>query len=124
MVLPLGSYDPMGNTIRGNILAGNRFDLVIRLRDSRPGTNCFADNTFSTSDPDQIEIVLPCGVVGTDWMDGPWTALLAPPGRSVRDMPSPPSQPSMPDAGTARPRPAVGVPTFPDPETISVPERS
>jgi hypothetical protein len=124
LVIPLGTYDPIGNTIRENVLAGNGFDLVLRLQEGRPGTNCFSANRFSTSDPDRIESLLPCGTAGRPWTEGAWVPLIAPPGRSVRDMPLPASQPSMPDAVSARPSPAVGVPVFPDPDTISVPDRS
>jgi hypothetical protein len=123
MVVPLGAFDPLGNTIQDNVLADNRFDLVLRLLEGRPGTNCFAGNVFRTSDPDRIEVSLPCGAGGTFWVDGPWVPLVAPPGRDVRDMPLPPSQPSMPDAATTPPRPAVGVPTFPDPDDLAVPDR-
>jgi hypothetical protein len=119
---PAGRYEPLGNTIRGNVLSGNRFDLVLRLRDVRPGTNCFADNRFSTSDPVDIETLLPCGGPLRTWADGAYTPLVAPPGVDVRSIPLPPTQPSMPDAATAPARPAVGTPVFPDPDTIAVPD--
>ena len=123
MVVPLGTFDPLGNTIRENVLADNRFDLVLRLLGGPPGTNCFVDNVFTTSDPDRIEESLPCGATGTSWVDATWRPLIAPPGRDVRDMPPPPPQPSMPDAAGTPPRPATGVPDFPDPDAIAVPDR-
>jgi hypothetical protein len=122
IVLPLGTFEPLGNTIRGNVLSGNRFDLVLRLRETKPGTNCFADNRFSTSDPVDIETLLPCDGPLRTWADGGYTPLVAPPGVDVRSIPLPPSQPSMPDAATAPARPAVGTPMFPDPDMIVVPD--
>jgi hypothetical protein len=123
IILPLGGYDPEGNTVRGNILAGNGFDLVLRLNGLRPGTNCFASNDFTTSDPTDIESTVPCDGTPRPWRDGPYAPPIAPPGRDVRDLPPPPSQPSMPAAATAPARPAVGRPAFPDVEAILVPER-
>jgi hypothetical protein len=123
IVLPLGGYDPAGNEIRDNVLAGNGHDLVVRLRGEGPGTNCFAGNAFATSDPADVETLLPCGAPARAWRPGGYAAPVAPPGRDVRDMPAPPAQPSMPDAATAPARPAVGRPTFPDPASIPVPAR-
>jgi hypothetical protein len=123
IVQPLGSYDPIGNSIRDNVLSDNRFDLVLRLREGRPGTNCFSGNRFTTSDPDRLEDLLPCGGQARAWTEGRYVPLASPPGRDVRSMPLPPSQPSMPDAATAPARPATGIPTFPDPDTIRVPPR-
>ena len=123
IVLPMGTFEPSGNTIRGNVLTGNRFDLVLRLRDARPGSNCFAQNSFATSDPVGIESLLPCEGTRQAWADGGYTPLVGPPGVDVRDIPLPPAQPSMPDAATARGRPALGTPVFPDPDSIAVPVR-
>jgi hypothetical protein len=123
IVLPMGTFEPSGNSIRGNVLSENRFDLVLRLRDTRPGSNCFAQNSFATSDPVGIESLLPCEGTRQAWTDGGYTPLTAPPGVDVRDIPLPPAQPSMPDAATERGRPAVGTPVFPDPDSIAVPVR-
>jgi hypothetical protein len=123
LITPLGRYEPEGNTIRDNVLAGNGTDLVVRLLGAGPGTNCFANNTFATSDPRDVEGVLACGAPARAWAPATFVAPVAPPGIDVRDMPAPPSQPSMPDAATAPARPAVGVPAFPDPDTIAVPAR-
>ena len=123
IVLPLGTFEPEGNTIRENVLAGNRFDLVLRLSDAGPGTNCFAGNRYETSDPDSIESLLPCSGPARAWRPGDYAPLSGPPGLDVRSMPLPPRQSSMPDAATAPPRPAVRVPTFPDPDAIRVPVR-
>jgi len=128
IVLPLGGYDPAGNEIRENVLDGNGYDLVLRLSaaagDSSAGGNCFTANTFATSDPVDIEGVAPCGASPRSWTPGDYRTPPAPPGRSVRDLPPPPSQPSMPEAATAPARPAVGVPTMPDPARIAVPART
>jgi hypothetical protein len=127
IVLPLGGYDPLGNEIRGNVLVGNGHDLVLRLQTSEApawaGDNCFSGNTFATSDPTDVEQAAPCGASSRAWRTGGYVAPLAPPGRDVRELPMPPSQPSMPGAATAPARPAVGVPTMPDPDAIRVPTR-
>lgn len=128
IVLPLGGYDPAGNEIRENVLNGNGYDLVLRLSAAGggpvTGDNCFTANTFATSDPVDIEGVAPCGASPRSWTPGDYRTPPAPPGRSVRDLPPPPSQPSMPGAATAPARPAVGVPTMPDPARIAVPART
>jgi hypothetical protein len=128
IVLPLGGYDPAGNEVRENVLEGNGYDLVLRLSESGPdawaGENCFAANTFATSDPSGIEGVAPCGASARSWTPGRYATPPAPPGRSVRDLPPPPPQPSMPDAAVAPARPAVGVPVMPDPARIAVPARA
>jgi hypothetical protein len=123
IVAPLGRFEPEGNTVRGNVLAGNGVDLVVRLLGDGPGTNCFAGNTFTTADPSDVEQALACDAPARAWRPGGYQPPVAPPGRDVRDMPAPPSQPSMPDAATAPARPAVGTPVFPDPDTIAVPAR-
>jgi hypothetical protein len=133
IVLPLGGYDPVGNEVRENVLAGNGYDLVLRLRTAGPaagptpgswaGDNCFAANVFATSDPADLEAVAPCGAAARAWQEGAFVLPPAPPGRDVRSLPHPPSQPSMPDAATAPARPAVGTPVMPDPARILVPSR-
>jgi len=128
IVLPLGGYDPAGNEIRENVMSGNGHDLVLRLTalgpESWAGENCFTANTFATSDPADIEGVAPCGASSRSWTPADYRTPPAPPGRSVRDLPYPPPQPSMPGAATAPARPAVGVPEIPDPTRITIPERS
>jgi hypothetical protein len=124
IVQPLSTYDPLGNTVLGNVLADNGTDLVLRLRAAGSGSNCFAQNVFTTSDPERIEALLPCEGAARAWQPGGYLPPTAPPGRDVRTLPAPPSQPSMPDAATAPPRPAMGTPTFPDPDAIPVPTRS
>lgn len=61
LVIPLDDRDPEDNEIRGNLLANNGVDLVAQLLGASPRTNCFAANTFATSDPANIESLLPCG---------------------------------------------------------------
>jgi hypothetical protein len=134
IVLPLGGYDPLRNEIRENVLAGNGTDIVLRLRTAGPAAgpspaswaadNCFMANTFATSDPSDIESVAPCGASARAWREGAFVQPAAPPGRDVRTLPPPPSQPSMPDAATAPARPAVGTPVMPDPARIAVPSRA
>lgn len=121
LVIPLNTYAPENNVIRDNVVSNNRFDLVVRLLTNAPGSNCFSGNSFSISDPVNIETVLPCGSTAQQWTPGPYSALIAPPGVNYRDVQRPGAQISMPNALTAPIRPAVGVPTFPNVATISVP---
>ena len=127
IVQPLGGYDPSGNVVRDNVLSGNGHDLVLRLT-SRSATswtadNCFSANTFATSDPTDLEQAAPCGASARTWEEGGYLPPVAPPGRDHRDLPPPPSLPGMADAASAPARPAVGVPTMPDPDRIPVPAR-
>lgn len=124
LVIPLDGREPITNEIRGNVLADNKVDLVARLLGHTPGTNCFADNSFTTSDPAEIENVLPCNNALQAWApSGVYQQPVAPPGADHRNIPAPPAQPQMPDPATAPARPAVGEPTYPDPLTIRVPTR-
>ena len=123
LVIPLNKYDPENNVIRDNVLANNAFDIVVRVNGAVPGTNCFAGNTYTRTDPADVNTVLPCGGVLQQWTPGTYVALVAPPGISYKQMPVPPAQPSMPNAKTTPAVPAVGVPTFPNPNTIQVPAK-
>lgn len=123
LVIPLNKYDPENNVIRGNVLVNNTYDIVVRVNAGAPGSNCFAGNTFTRSDPDNVETLLPCDGTPRTWAPGSYAPLGAPGGTNYRDMPKPPAQPSMPNALTAPAVPAVGVPVFPNPEALKVPVR-
>jgi hypothetical protein len=124
LVIPLDDRDPEDNEIRGNLLVNNRVDLVAQLLGASPGTNCFAANTFATSDPANIESLLPCGGALQPWQpSGTYQPPTPPPTADYRQIPAPAPQPQMPDALTAPARPATGTPTFPDPTLIGVPSR-
>jgi hypothetical protein len=95
------------NSVQGNLLRANGVDLVLA-----PGAgqrtskgSCFAQNRFSTSVPTDIENALPCQ------SDVPLRArdpaLPAPPrGVDWRAIALPAPQPSLPDARSAKPKPA------------------
>lgn len=95
-LLMLGEFAPLGNTVEGNVVEGNGVDLVYA-----PGAgvaaegNCFADNRFGTSTPDDIETVMRCGSDGTLTTTA-WQQTASPPGPDYRDIPAPPAQPDMP----------------------------
>jgi hypothetical protein len=60
----LENFDARENQVRGNVTEGNLYDLasLTAIDDAADaGDNCFAGNTFTTSEPDGIEQLLPCG---------------------------------------------------------------
>ena len=114
-------HESTGNRVRDNVLAANRVDLAVRGRsDLATLDNCFAGNRFARSLPPGIETALRCGrparAVAAAALDLP----AAPGGRSR--VPLPPPQPGMPNARTAPPRPAVGLPARIDLAAVGAPE--
>jgi hypothetical protein len=106
-----GDIPAAENSVQGNVLHDNSVDLVVA---SHPGQrtskgSCFAQNRFSTSQPGNIEKVLPCqSDVPLRTRD---PALpVAPPGVDWRTVALPPVQPSMPQARSAKPQPAKSPP--------------
>jgi len=110
-------------------VADNTVDLGFDTADGALLGNCFADNVFTTSMPDDIEAVLPCGArPGTP--DEPSTPIDAvrvptppsPPAPDYRTLPAPPPQPAMPGtgAGTSAPSPARA-PAIPDLASLTRP---
>lgn len=98
-VLSLNDFPPLNNRIEDNVLSGNTRDLVYAptgVTDS--GGNCFVGNTFSTSQPPEIERVMPCAGAGAQVAISPLDAPPAPKGPDYRDLPAPPAQPTMPAA--------------------------
>jgi hypothetical protein len=125
-------WQPRGNVVRGNVVEESGLgDLAIGTIDADPATldNCFADNTFTSTAPAQLEQLAPCEGTGSgDWTAGALdlVSLIAserPPAGDYMTQPVPPEQPSMPDAETAPVTPApTGPPTI-DLAAITVPER-
>ncbi len=125
-------WDSVGNRIVGNdVSASGLADLAMGSLDEAAGVNgnCFADNTFSTSAPADIETLAPCEGEGAG---DPSAGALdlgrliddqGPEGGDYRETPIPEDQPNMPDAESAPPRPATDVPMPVDIEAITVPAR-
>jgi hypothetical protein len=60
----LENFDARENQVRDNVTEGNLYDLasLTAIDDAADaGDNCFAGNTFTTSEPVGIEQLLPCG---------------------------------------------------------------
>jgi Right handed beta helix region len=90
-------------SVQGNLLRHNGVDLALDQRSSTG--SCFAQNRFSTSLPHGIEKALPCQSDVAVRSGSP--PLPTPPPRvDWRSITLPAPQPSMPDAGTAKPKPA------------------
>ena len=102
-----GDIPAAEDSVQGNVLRNNNVDLVVA---SHPGQrtskgSCFAQNLFTTSDPGNIEKVLPCQSDVPLRTRDP-TLPSVPPSVDWRTVALPPLQPSMPQARTAKPEPA------------------
>jgi hypothetical protein len=94
-------------SVQGNLLRDNHLDLVVATRPGQHSSkgSCFAQNRFRTSEPANIEKVLPCQ------SDVPLRANdpalpMPPPSVDWRTVALPPPQTTMPDARVAKPQPA------------------
>ena len=129
-------WAPKENRIIGNVVEGSGVaDLAVGTLDAF-GTgetteklgNCFSDNTFATSAPQDIETLAPCSGTGAgDWNAGVLDLVgvfldipAKPPAARWKTMPVPPAQKNMPGSSTAKPKPFRG-PTKPDLAAIQVP---
>ena len=121
VVSRLGRFVPENNRIEQNVFATNRIDVVLQVDDATGLGNCFANNTFDTSDPRDIEQILACGAAPKTVPQSTYRPLSAPPGVAVNLMPGTPTQPSMPNAATAAPKPMREMPRFPDLDLLQVP---
>ncbi|MCC5951094.1 MAG: right-handed parallel beta-helix repeat-containing protein [Acidimicrobiia bacterium] len=125
-------WSPRDNSVRDNVVSdsgladlglGSLEDDLAVLR------NCFADNDFTTSAPNDIETLAPCEGTGSgDWSEGVFDlielmAAERPPSGDWETSPVPGPQPNMPDAEDAPARPANDVPTAVDIDAITVPTR-
>jgi plastocyanin len=121
MIVDRNYWFPEGNQVRGNVVRRSGIaDLA--LGGPASGRNCFAGNTYRASLPPAIETLYGCGFSPTGGAGGDpgVTATLAGrvaqaasgdfPHGNWRTHPAPPSQPSMPNATTTPPSPAVEVP--------------
>jgi hypothetical protein len=128
-------WDSHENRVIGNDVSGSGL-VDIGLGSLQPDLatlgNCFADNEFSTSAPEEIEALAPCDGEPTSdaWDEGVLDlgALIAaerPPSVDYQEAPTPEpgEQPNMPDAGSAPARPATDVPETVDLDEIDLPMR-
>ncbi|HEX6417350.1 MAG TPA: right-handed parallel beta-helix repeat-containing protein [Acidimicrobiales bacterium] len=124
-------WDPRDNRVVGNLVEDSRLaDLAVGALAEASGLgNCFAENTFATSAPEDLEALAPCEGEGSgDWSVGALdlAALIAaehPPSGDYKTTPVPEPQENMPDAATAPARPATGMPPAVDLDAIEVPSK-
>jgi len=103
------TFKPEGNRIVDNVFENNGIDLAYLTVNyaSKPFGNCYADNKFTTSFPEDLEAKMPC-TPGVDTDLGDLSPVLgklkpAPPDVDWKTVAPPPDQPQMPDAATAPP---------------------
>ncbi len=113
------------NTVKENVISGSEYDLAYVGLPAEDGTypsdgNCFADNTFETSLPLNIETAFPCEGPSTNTEDIAFPNMGEFESVDYKTMPVPEEQPSMPDADTAEGVPA-GPPPSIDIDNIGVP---
>jgi hypothetical protein len=116
-----------GNTVEGNVVSESGMaDLA--TADGAPGSgNCFADNTFTTSAPHDLEKLEPCTGTGRgDYKAGAFdlgTLVTRPaaPSGDFKASPVPPRQPNMPNPEHAPARPATSQPPKIAVDEIGVP---
>ncbi|MDO8364314.1 MAG: right-handed parallel beta-helix repeat-containing protein [Actinomycetota bacterium] len=127
-------WDSFQNIVTGNVLEDNReADLLVASAGTDVSTlgHCFADNTFTSSRPNNLETLAPCGATGSgDWNDGaydilPWLGEEHPPSVDWKTAVLPALQPqeNMPDAATSPAHPATDVPMAVDLAAIAVPSK-
>jgi hypothetical protein len=133
--LALVLWDSVENSVVGNEVSGSGLaDLTVGSLqpDLAELDNCFSENAFTTSAPEDIEALAPCeGEPTSDaWDVGPLNLGVLvgaehPPSVDYETAPTPepPDQPNMPDAETAPARPATDVPVEVDVDAITVPAR-
>jgi hypothetical protein len=130
-------WDSQLNRVIGNVVSDSRSaDIAVASAGGDISTfdNCWADNTFTTSAPTDIETLAPCDgkVSATGWDDGQLNVALwlveaetRPPAQPYETAPTPEPEPqeNMPDAATAPANPATNVPFAVDLDSIVVPSK-
>lgn len=127
-------WDSMQNRVIGNVLENNRVaDLLVASAGTDVSSlgHCFTGNVYTTTAPNNLEVLAPCDATGAgDWSDGEynvaaWLGETHPPSVAWQTAPLPAleQQVSMPDAATAPAHPATDVPKQIDLAAISVPAK-
>lgn len=120
-ILDFNDFTPSNNQIRENTALNNGIDLAISVttKNSNLG-NCFSENAFKSSAPQQIQDVLPCAEPQKAIVKTNISPLSPPPNVNYRNIPAPQIQKTMPTIEFLRP---AGVTQFikPQIETIKVP---
>ncbi|MBK8334056.1 MAG: right-handed parallel beta-helix repeat-containing protein [Acidimicrobiaceae bacterium] len=127
-------WDSMQNRVIGNVLENNRVaDLLVASAGTDVSSlgHCFTGNVYTTTAPNNLEVLAPCDATGSgDWSDGEynvaaWLGETHPPSVDWQTAPLPAleQQVSMPDAATAPAHPATDVPKQIDLAAISVPAK-
>jgi hypothetical protein len=126
-------WDSQQNRVIGNVLENNRAaDILVASAGTDVSTlgNCFRDNTFATTAPNNLETLAPCDATGSgDWTDGEynvaaWLGETHPPSVDWKtaELPALEPQDNMPDAATA-PTEVVTGPKTVDLDAITVPAK-
>jgi len=125
-------WNPRDNRVVGNVVEDSRLaDIGLGSLDDVSGLgNCFADNTYTTSAPLDLEALAPCDgeSSGGDWTAGAidLVALMTaeqPPSGDYKTTPVPEAQENMPDAESAPAAPATDMPPSVDLDAIEVPDK-
>lgn len=133
-------WNPKQNVVEGNDVSASKVaDLAVGTVDltgsgetTQTLANCFSNNTFTTSNPNQVEALAPCKgePTATDWNSASLDLLNLmgnqppkPSKEAYRTTPEPPPQKNMPNAATAK-APKFTGPRSIDLSTIKVPPRS
>jgi len=127
-------WDSMQNRVIGNVLENNRVaDLLVASAGTDVSSlgHCFTGNVYTTTAPNNLEVLAPCDATGSgDWSDGEynvaaWLGETHPPSVAWQTAPLPAleQQVSMPDAATAPAHPATDAPKQIDLAAISVPAK-
>lgn len=127
-------WDSAQNRVIGNVLENNRAaDMIVASAGTDVSTldNCFSENTFTTTAPNNLETLAPCDATGSgDWKDGEyniaaWLGETHPPSVDWKIATLPTLEPhmNMPDAATAPAHPATDVPKKVDVDAITVPSK-
>lgn len=114
------SFLPEGNRVEANRATANGVDLIYAVASGELLGNCFGDNEFSTSSPDEIERVAACAPEATG---APGVIRLGPipPAVNYRDVTPPGPQPQMPGPLDAAPRDASNPVPELNVDTLEVP---
>ncbi|MGI8754738.1 MAG: plastocyanin/azurin family copper-binding protein [Acidimicrobiales bacterium] len=127
-------WEAKNNVVRANVVSGSGLGDLAFWHDpegTKGGNNCFADNVFTTSAPNNLEEAAPCAGGGTgNFKDGAFdiVKLAVNDGKPMSvpyekaELPPVPDQANMADAATAPGRPAIDVPEKVDLAAIGVPD--